>query len=88
MIISNSLSSYTKYLFYCFSKERIGSYFRNSTNLREIPDFFRSNFLLIYPSTMEGNIKNKDDVTIEDEKQFTDLLFGDLEEIPLSVIYL
>lgn len=37
---------------------------------------------------MEGNIKNKDDVTIEDEKQFTDLLFGDLEEIPLSVIYL
>ena len=37
---------------------------------------------------MEDNNNKKDDVSIEDEKQFTDLLFGDLEEIPLNVLFI
>lgn len=37
---------------------------------------------------MEDTNRDKENGTIEDEKQFTDLLFGDLEEIPLSVFFL
>lgn len=43
-------------------------------------------FLHNYPLLMEREREQSNKASSEDESQFTDLLFGDLEEIPLNVI--
>ena len=49
--------------------------------------FPNSLYLSIHPSVMEDKKDNTVTASIEDEKQFTDLLFGDLEDFSFKVLF-
>lgn len=61
------------------------SLFRECKRSSDFDILFHVHFLPSYPSIMEDETTNQPNSAIEDEKQFTDLLFGDLEEIPTKV---
>ena len=47
--------------------------------------FYKMHFLISYPFLMEEKKEKKQTTIDEDEKQFADLLFGDLQEITPQV---